>query len=121
MPTIGSFNNIHIPKKITLTTTPGSDVSGYSARLFLFADPNNPAAAITLKNTWHSDALEAGATFDFDATGTQVYQIAIGATANSATNLDATFTFSSGIAPSHDQVALLPNTLNKLIWNFLPV
>ena|SRR5437763_1615344 len=119
MPTFGPFK-VHAPKKITLTTTPGSDVSGYSAKLFLFADPKNPAAPITLKDTWHSSVLEAGATFDFDATGKQLYQIVLVATANSATNLDTTVTFSSGIGPSHDQVDLLPNTLNELIWDFRP-
>lgn len=120
MPTFGPFK-VHAPEKITLTTAAGEDVSGYSAKLFLFADPNNPAAPVTLKATWSRPVLEAGASFDFDASGKQVYQIVLVATANSATNLDATVTFSSGIAPSHDQVALLPATLNELKWNFLPL
>jgi hypothetical protein len=120
MPIVDEFN-VHAPKKITLTTTPGTDVTGYSARLFLFEDPNDPNAAVTLKETWHSNTLAGGATFDFDATGTQVYQISLAATANKATNLDTTVTFSSGIGPSHNQIDLLPNTLNELIWNFVPV
>ena len=118
--TLGDFN-VHAPKKITLTTTPGTDVSGYSATLFLIEDPNNPAATTTIKDTWHSNVLEAGATFDFDAAKPQVYQIVLVATANKATNLDTTVTFSSGIAPSHDQVLLDPSTVNELKWNFVPV
>jgi hypothetical protein len=120
MPIVDIYN-VHSPKEITLTTTPGDDVSGYSAKLFLFQDINDNNDNGTEVRSWNSDELNHGATFHFDATGDQQYQIALAATASAATTLDTTVTFSSGIPDSRHIVPLVTGTLNELTWNFVPI
>jgi len=112
--------NVSSPTTVTLTTIPGDDVFGYTAKLFRFQNVDDPGDPATIKE-WTSEDLEHGASFEFDATGSQQYQIALTATAAKATTLDTTVTFSSGIGPSHHVMALDPTTLNELIWNFIPV
>ena len=119
MPIIGEYV-VEKPNKVTLTTKPGDDVSGYAGKLFFYQNAADPNSA-TLKETWTSDDLEGGVSFEFDATGNQHYQIAIAATANKATTLDTTVKFAKDIDPSHHVVDLAPATINEPTWEFSPL
>lgn len=120
MPTIGRYT-VPAPNKVSLKTTPGDDVTGYAGKLFFYQDVTDPEAPVTTKETWTSDDLEHGVSFEFDAAGNQHYQIAIAATASSATTLDTTATFETAIGPSHHVVPLVTDTLNELTWEFSPL
>ncbi len=120
MPAIGRYT-VPAPNKVSFTTTPGDNVTGYAGKLFFYQDVTDPDAPVTLRETWTSDDLEHGVSFDFDAAGNQHYQIAIAATASSATTLDTTVTFETAIDPSHHVVDLDPDTLNEPTWEFSPL
>jgi len=106
--------------KITFGTTPDDNVIAYGAKLF-FKDKNGD---IEEKAQWTSDQLENGeATFTFDATGDEAYEIDLGAVVSVMSKIKTEMTFSKhppGDDP--DQLTLDPDEPGDIIrfWRFSP-
>jgi hypothetical protein len=105
---------------VTLTTTPGDNVIAYGAKLFFRDKDGN----VQERKQWTSKQLESGqATFDFDATGKERYQIDLGAKVKEKATIDTVMTFSKH--PPNDnpnQLKLDASEPGDIIrfWDFSP-
>ena|ERR1041384_2977893 len=105
---------------VTLTTKPDDKIIAYGAKLF-FRDKNGK---IEERKKWTSSQLEnGGATFEFDATGKERYEIDLGAEVDKISTLNTEMKFSQHPPKDDsDQLSLDPNEGGDIVrfWEFTP-
>jgi len=104
---------------VTLTThTAGAAVIGYAARLF-----HVTVSGASPVQDWTRAQLEAGqASFVFDATGTDRYEISMGIDVSADTTLGSTTTFNPAEQPPDGNTLSVSSSegLPIRIWFFFP-